>query len=183
MRRGTPPTERDHARLAALRLDHLRVELSLSSGGLPIRLARAAEDARATGAALDAALFLGECRDDDLRTLRDELSRTRAPVARWWLLRGPAEPAGDDDLRRARAVLGAHDPASRFGLGTDVHFVQWNRLRPPWTRSTSPSTRSPRRPMPSTTHRWSRRSTASSRRPGPPPDWPAVGRSSSGRSP
>jgi hypothetical protein len=112
-----------------LRPDHLRVEVTATDAADRLRAATAEAVTLATR--LEVAVLLGDDPDADLARLAGVVREVRPPVAAWVVCRGASGVAGADDLALARRHLGGHDPAARFGVGTNGYFTQLNRARPP----------------------------------------------------
>ncbi len=118
------------ARLAALRPAHLRVDLDLTTPAYGERLRRAATEAAALGARVEAAIFLSDNAPAELAQLRAQLDHWRPPVARWLVFhqRESSTPARWVEL--ARAALAPYDHTAAFGGGTNAFFTELNRQRP-----------------------------------------------------
>jgi hypothetical protein len=123
---GSRSTEREADLLRALRLDHLRVDLRLGEKGWRDDLARAADEARALGASVEAAVFLADDAEDQL----DELAAEQAPVARFLVFKDGDAATGSRWVRLARERLGDAFPDASFAGGTDLWFTELNRERP-----------------------------------------------------
>lgn len=128
---GTPLTVPEIARLQALQLAHLRVDLDLAAPDLAATFDRAAEEAAALNTALEVALFVG---DDPARGL-DRLEQvwpTPAPrVAHWLVFPRRGYTTRAEAVTAARPTLARLAPDALVGGGTDVYFTQLNRFRPP----------------------------------------------------
>ena len=136
---GQPLSNRELARLQALHLSHLRVDLRLSELDYEAKLWRAAMEADAIGAQLEVALFLSDNADSEMAELVTLLAEIKPPVG-WWLIfhereKAPPQPPGKAPsarwIRLARKHLADYDPAIPVGAGTDVFFTELNRERPP----------------------------------------------------
>ena len=129
--RGQPLSARDVERLNALHLSHLRVDLNLSDAGHRQMLAMDAEQARALGIGLEVALFLGNEPGRELRALRDELERSKAPIAAWLVFDEHGLRTTAESARLVRQLLSDYAPHAKLGGGTDRYFAELNRNRPP----------------------------------------------------
>jgi hypothetical protein len=125
--RPVTPTEAE--RLQAVRPAHLRVDVTPANAAE--RLPAAAAEASLLGAGLEVAVLLGDDPADDLRRLAEAVRSVGPPVASWLICRGRTDVAGAAELALARRHLGGHDPAARFGVGTNLYFAQLNRAGPP----------------------------------------------------
>nr|CAA9225625.1 hypothetical protein AVDCRST_MAG63-855 [uncultured Armatimonadetes bacterium] len=127
---GRAPTASEQARLGALKLSHLRVDLHPRQDGWEERLRQADVEARALGAGLEVALFLSANAEEELRLVARVLGTGTQPVVRWLVFSGeggvttPPSPA-----EHARAFLAAAGPPV-FG-GVNTNFTEMNRERPP----------------------------------------------------
>jgi len=131
---GQPLSEREVARLKALHLHHLRVDLRFSDVNYPAGLSRAATEARALGVPLEIAIFLSDKADEELRQFKRVLAEIKPPVATWLvypakeLFRG-GSPV-NEVLTLARQHLADYDPLARFGGGTNADFIFMQRSLP-----------------------------------------------------
>jgi hypothetical protein len=132
---GQPLSERELARLKALHLGHLRVDLSLSDPGYPALLSRVTAEAGALGVPLEAALLLSDNAGEELQKLGRALEQTRPPVGTWLVY--PAKEASEGDsltatlVRLARQYLADYAPAARFAAGTNADFIFFVLPAPP----------------------------------------------------
>ncbi len=117
------------ARLAALRLDHLRADLHLETQDWRQALTRAAANARLVGAPLELALFLPDTPQSALRALAERARDLGPRVASWLVLHAVAPVTPDGLAALARDALSTLDPSALFAGGTDSHFVELNRHR------------------------------------------------------
>lgn len=126
-----PIPDSQAARLHGLGLAHLRVDLHLSDSGYPAVLAQAQTEAETLGAGLEVALHLGEDADGELAGLRGLLEEARPQVARWLIFRQGEKSTQAHWVELARQHLSSFAPTAPFGGGTDAHFTELNRNRPP----------------------------------------------------
>jgi len=126
-----PLSPKEVARLKALHLSHLRVDLRLSSSDYEEVLRRAAREADALGATLEVALHLSDAADDELRSLAVLLKEIRPSVGAWLIFHESVRSTSAKWIKRARKDLTGYDPEARIGSGTDAFFTELNRSRPP----------------------------------------------------
>jgi D-apionolactonase len=125
---GEPLSDREIARLRALNLAHLRLDLDLAVPDVGARLRQASAEAQVIGVPLEIAIFVSDA--DEIAALRDLLHEIRPRVCRW-LIFDHAEPATSERwLAQARSHLAGYDPATAIGGGTDANFAELNRNRP-----------------------------------------------------
>jgi hypothetical protein len=134
---GRALSERELARLAALRLAHLRLDLDLA---LPSREQRAAlhsaaTEAAALGASLELALTLSGGREEGSRQLQglaSLLAGLAPPLCRILVFHRQESATSAPWLRLARELLEppAPQPSIPIGGGTDAFFAELNRSRP-----------------------------------------------------
>ena len=125
-----PLSTREIERLKALRLSHLRVDLSLADPEYPRLLEQAATEAEAVGAGLHIALGLGADIESQVAGLAAHLERIRPHVMLWIILHDAENPAGEHTVQRARPVLQKFAPTVLFAAGTRDFFTEINRGRP-----------------------------------------------------
>ena len=128
---GRGLTDRELARLRALGLNHLRLDLRLSDASYPEALRRATSEADALGVALEGALFLTEDFENELRGLRGGAEEIRPNVGVWLIHSEGARSTNPVVVQTARRVLADCCPNAHFGGGTDAYFTELNRERPP----------------------------------------------------
>jgi hypothetical protein len=123
-------TEREMARLRALNLAHLRVDLRLSDPGYVPLLERAGRAAAALGTGLEAALFVTDAAEEELTRFAAAAARAEAPLATC-LVFHTGEKAGTEPwTSMARRALQRYQPQVRIGGGTNAYFTELNRARP-----------------------------------------------------
>jgi hypothetical protein len=127
---AAPPTETQRARLRALALDHLRVDVHLRTPAAEAVLARAALESRALGLPLEVALFLSDDAEADLQALAQIADGLGLRVAIWLLFREATATTTDGLAAQARRFLLPISPEARLGGGTDAYFAELNRARP-----------------------------------------------------
>lgn len=117
------------ARLRALHLAHLRVDLPLAGAWLPA-LRRAVAEAAALGVALEVAVFLADAAADELAALAAALVAPRPPIARWLIFHRDEKVTAARWVALARHHLADLAPGAPFGGGTNAYFTELNRERP-----------------------------------------------------
>ena len=148
---GQPLTAREIARLKALHLSHLRVDLHLSDPGWQGRLRQAAAEARAMESRLEIALFVSNAAKAELEDLWAALQEIRPPVVHWLVFHQQEKTTSAQWVHLARQVLAKYDPTARVGSGTNAYFTELNANRPPVEASDLITYSLTRRYMPLTT--------------------------------
>lgn len=128
---GQGLTDRELDRLKALNLAHLRADVRLSEPGWQGVLHLASDQAKALGAKLEAALFLSDDAETELRALAGELERLRPAVAAWLVFHVREKSTTEQWVRLARRRLSGYDARVPFASGTNAYFTELNRERPP----------------------------------------------------
>jgi len=128
---GGELSEAQLTRLRALRLDHLRVDLDLSSPDSVETLRRAAREAAALGAKLEIALFLSDAAPRELEELRVLCADLPCAVARWLVFRSGESCTAERWVAMARSALEPCAPGATFASGTNAYFTELNRGSPP----------------------------------------------------
>jgi len=118
-------TDTQRARLQALNLDHLRVDITPAEDPLGDVLSHAATQAKALGVTLHVGLHLGDKPEEELTQLSTALETTRPPVSAWFVM-----AANPEKLRLARQHLSGHATDALIGVGEKNHFTDLNRNRP-----------------------------------------------------
>jgi D-apionolactonase len=126
---GSTFGERELARLAALQLGYLRVDVDLSDREWKEGLRGAAEVARRVRVPLEVAVHVGES-DEPLRALGKEVEQFGARVCRWIVYEAGRHMASERGVARAKAVLAEFAPGVPVGGGTIGNFAELNRNRP-----------------------------------------------------
>jgi len=127
---GQPLAEGEIARLKALHLSHLRVDLRLADPGFADALRRATDEANALSIALEVAVHLTDNAATEVQTLRDMLTQVKPPVARWLIFHTKEKSTSAHWVQLARQALAAYDPNAQIGGGTNLYFTELNRGRP-----------------------------------------------------
>jgi hypothetical protein len=127
---GEPLTPDEIERLRVLHLAHLRLDLDLAAD-LDKPLREAARQAGALGIPLEIALFLSDHAGAELPVLAESLRRVQPDVVRWLVFHKGDQATRIEWVRLAREILSAVTPGAAFGGGSDAHFAELNRNRPP----------------------------------------------------
>jgi hypothetical protein len=127
---GQPLSDDEVARLRALHVSHLRVDLHLATPGWRDALRRALVEADALGVALELALFVSDAAGEELPALAAAFHGLRPPVARWLIFHAAEKVTGERWVALARRALIAVAPGAPFGGGTNSYFTELNRERP-----------------------------------------------------
>jgi len=128
---GQPLTPKELARLKALNLSHLRVDLNPFQSGYLATLRSAASEARALGVPLEVALTLSDNAADELTGVVAALQELKPEVGSW-LIYSPREKSTTEKwLKLARRWLSSYDSRAKIGAGTNAYFAELNRDRPP----------------------------------------------------
>ncbi|MBI4324364.1 MAG: hypothetical protein HY674_03795 [Chloroflexi bacterium] len=128
---GRSLSPREVERLKVLRLGHLRVDLKLWETDCPMTLRRAAAEASALGIGLEAAVFVTNNAEAELKGLVELLRSTQPRVCRWAVFHAAEKSTTEPWVRLAREHLQAFDPGAKIGTGTNANFTELNRGRPP----------------------------------------------------
>ncbi|MDB6072185.1 MAG: hypothetical protein JWL81_3356 [Verrucomicrobiales bacterium] len=120
---GGTMSEREVARLRALKLDHVRVDLKPSQSGWREVLENAAAEARRLGTELEIALHATN--RASITEAAAAAAELHCPVRHWLLLEEGKAVVSKDLLTLGREVL-----KPRLGVGTDQDYFQLNNNRP-----------------------------------------------------
>ena len=123
---GAALGEEEVARLKALNLHHLRVDLHLGQAGWRRDLERVSAQARALGAVLEAAAIVGDGAAEELAQLARAVEQIQAPVGHWLVFHEEEKSTGRQWVNLARRHL-----KGPIGAGTNCFFTELNRERPP----------------------------------------------------
>ena len=127
---GQPLQTAEIARLQALRLSHLRVDLRLGEATYADELRRATVEARALGVALEVALHVTDNAAAEIKALATLLGEVQPPVATWLLFHVKEKATAAQWVTLAREALAGYNPQAKIGAGTNVYFTELNRGRP-----------------------------------------------------
>lgn len=128
---GQPLSPRELARLRALNLSHLRVDVRFSQADFEAQLRRAAAEAGALRLPLEIALTLSDDTENRLRRLRSMLDQLKPSVARWLVFHTAERSTTEKWIKLARQILANYDPKAGIGAGSNTNFTELNRGRPP----------------------------------------------------
>jgi hypothetical protein len=128
---GQPLTPKEIERLKRLRLSHLRVDLPLRKGDFAETLSRAANEAAQLETSLQAAVILSEDGVAELDWLATEVGKLQPKVSHWLIFHENQTVTGDTWVRLAWQKLGALGSNVLVAAGTQKHFAEFNRNRPP----------------------------------------------------
>lgn len=128
---GQALTAREVARLRALHLAHVRVDVHLSRGDWRETLAQAVAQANALDVKIEAAVFVSDAAGAELKALGEALPEMRPRVARWLVFHKDEKATTAGWVRLAKSVLKGYDTGIPIGGGTNAYFTELNRFRPP----------------------------------------------------
>ncbi|MEZ4733413.1 MAG: hypothetical protein R3E79_40475 [Caldilineaceae bacterium] len=128
---GQPLTAQEVARLQALKLSHLRVDLQLCEATYAADLRRATNAAHTLGVALEVALHVTDNAAAELQALTTLLDEVKPPVATWLVFHAKEKATSAPWVTLAREALANDDPTVPVGAGTNIYFTELNRMRPP----------------------------------------------------
>lgn len=126
-----PLSQKELARLRALNLSHLRVDLNLSQPDYESALRQATAEASALGVQLEIALILSDAAADELKTLVGVLEQIKPAVCTWLIFHEREKSTTEKWANLAREYLTSYDPEAKIGSGTNAFFTELNRGRPP----------------------------------------------------
>jgi len=119
------------ARLRALNLSHLRVDLRLAQPEYEAILGRVSREARELGVPLEVALHLTDAAEEELKRLRSTLQEVRPAISTWLIFHVAEKSTTEKWVKLARRQLAEYDPQAKIGAGTNAYFAELNRGRPP----------------------------------------------------
>ncbi len=128
---GEVLSEQEIARLQALHLSHLRVDLHLDTTTYAADLRRATEEARALGVVLEVALHVTVNAEAELAALTSLLWQIKPPIGTWLVFHAQEKSTSAQHVKLARAALESYAPHAKIGAGTNIYFTELNRGRPP----------------------------------------------------
>ena len=128
---GEPLSPREIDRLKLVSPAHLRVDVKFDDSMWRTELARAADQSRSVGVALEAALFFTDNAERELAELSRESRAYDLKVARWLVFHARERSTTERWIRLARAALAAIEPSAPIVSGTNANFCELNRGRPP----------------------------------------------------
>jgi len=123
------------ARLQALHLHHLRVDLRLSDPAYLKNLTLATKQAGELGIPLEVGLLVAENADEELAKLRKEIDELHPPICTWLCYPAREQFLGgsptENVIRAARQKLEDYDPSALFCGGTNCDLIYLKRTVPP----------------------------------------------------
>jgi hypothetical protein len=133
---GQPLSSWEVARLKALHLAHLRVDVPLAGTGEggsagAAALHRAVVEAQALGVPLEVALFLSADAAQELPAFVERLRQLNPQVCRWLIFHTEEKATTQSWLELAREHLMLYAPHVPIVAGTNAYFAELNRVRPP----------------------------------------------------
>lgn len=128
---GRRLSEREVRLVRALNPAHLRVDLRLTDPSYRQVLARAAAEAQDLGVSLQAAVFVDDGAEAQLRDLVAVLAEGRPPIGAWLVFHEGEKSTTRRWVETARTILASYDPEIPLGAGSDAYFTELNRERPP----------------------------------------------------
>jgi len=124
---GQPLTQRQVQRLKALNLDHLRVDLPLSSSTWPATLEQACDQSRQLDCSLQVALMLTDDAPAQLNDLLQHVRRLRPAVAHWLVFHVGEKSTSPRWVELAAKQLRSYDEAAWIAAGANAYFAELNR--------------------------------------------------------
>ena len=128
---GGPLSDREQARLRALNLAHLRVDLELAGPEHATRLRDAHTQANVLGVPLEIALHLTDAAEEELAALARLVGEVGPSVRRWLVFHVDEPSTTERWARLVREHLARVTPDAPIGGGANAYFTQLNRGRPP----------------------------------------------------
>jgi hypothetical protein len=128
---GQPLTSQEIARLQALGLSHLRVELNLLEADFEQGLERAVAESDALEVGLEVALFFSDAVETELQKLIAALQRLKPRVLRWLILHATEKVPGAQLVKTTAEALRQFDSNSVIGTATNAWFTEINRQHTP----------------------------------------------------
>jgi hypothetical protein len=127
---GRPLSQTALARLRALNLAHLRVDLRLSDPRYESDLRRAATEASSLGVPMEVALILSDAAEQELGGLLTRLEEIKPDVCTWLVFHTTEKSTTQKWIELARKYLSGTNPKAKFAAGTNAYFAELNRGRP-----------------------------------------------------
>ena len=128
---GQPLSSREVARLQALHLADLRLDLTPSRPDAEATLAQATAVGERRGRAVEIALFLSDTADADLENWPACCEKSGQRCARGWCSTWPKKPPPSGGSRWPARTWLVMTLAARIGAGSNGYFTEVNRSRPP----------------------------------------------------
>ncbi len=127
---GVRPCAAVISRLKEIRLDHLRVDLRLTSEVWQARLQSALQLANQIDVQLELALFCDSTQDPAWRDCLEQLAGQRHQIGRWLILPANMKTTPNELASESYRELLALDATIPVAFGTDGNFADLNRNRP-----------------------------------------------------
>ena len=124
-------SENETNRLKALNLSHLRADFHLSDSDIEEKLGAATSQADALGVSLEAALFLSNAGESELKAFAEIIERVKPPIATYLVFHSEENSTSAKWMVLTRDHLGDIIPGAKISSGTDASFAEFNRERPP----------------------------------------------------
>ncbi|MEZ4870150.1 MAG: hypothetical protein R3C14_52965 [Caldilineaceae bacterium] len=128
---GTALNAQEIARLQALHLHHLRIDLHLAQADYDADLRRAITEANALGVGLEVALCVTDNATVELTKLTSLLAELQPPVQSWLLYHVKEKTTSERWITLARTILASYLSQARLGGGANAYFTELNCVRPP----------------------------------------------------
>ena len=128
--RDSSLTPTEIAKLKALHITHLRIELKLFQRDYEPSLNHAVCDSKELEIPLNLALFVSDKMEEELKTLANLLSQARPAVRLCHVFNMGGSPVTADCMKLTRKILSGFDKSIGVGTGSDNYFVDLNRNRP-----------------------------------------------------
>ncbi len=128
---GEALTDGEIERLRALNVSHLRVDLRLWEPGWQASLRRATRETRRLPCSLEAALFVSDSAEDELKRLLKALHEEQPRICRWLIFHRSENAVSAKWILLARNYLEDWNPSTKFGSGTDAYYYDLTGFRPP----------------------------------------------------
>lgn len=116
---------REVSRLRATNPAHLRVDLKPGEDSWKELFRRAGRESAALSTGLEAAVFLSDAAEDELRAVAAEAESLKPRIARWLIFHVKENSTSEHWVRLARQQL-----KGPIGTGTNANFTELNRGRP-----------------------------------------------------
>ncbi len=123
-------TEKERARLKALRLSHLRLDLPLANPGWEKLAAAPLKEAGALELPLELALTAGEDGERQISALAERLAAASAKVCRWILFPAGGKKDLENWVKTIRTAADKTGLGGTIGTGARGDFAELNRRRP-----------------------------------------------------
>ena len=117
----------ERARLRALALSHLRVDLRLFESGYIETLRQATSESQALGLPLELAIFLGDDPERELREAALHVIECSPRIIRWLIFHKDEKVTADKWIAFARLHLTQLSKTASFISGTNAYFAELNR--------------------------------------------------------